>query len=342
MPEYAHAGLHGQGLQAGALLPHLEDPCRPSPRAVGHRRLLGPLRLASGRRQVDLLHQRRRHLREAQDPRDRLRSRRRGPGPRPQRGHPRRRPGEGLGLLRRPSYSLERGDSPRGYHRESARELELPLPELRRGVPHRAGALSLRFLLVGKQARDAPGRRPRVRHSTGPPLGAPASRGAIPLPIEERVLSSHSRRRHAALGAGAAARRAGLPRPLAEGRHLRALGLLQGPRLVPRGRLRAQARHIAEVALASTGNAASSMACVGAAAGLKVTVFLPKSAPVAKRIQVLQYGAELRRDRRQLRPAPSTPVSTIPAGRASCPAIPPTIPSPSRARRRPPSSWRGI
>jgi threonine synthase len=51
---------------------------------------------------------------------------------------------------------------------------------------------------------------------------------------------------------------------------------------------------IEEVALASTGNAASSMACVGAAAGLKVTVFLPKSAPVAKRIQVLQYGASLR------------------------------------------------
>ena len=51
---------------------------------------------------------------------------------------------------------------------------------------------------------------------------------------------------------------------------------------------------IKEVALASTGNAASSMACVGAAAGLKVTVFLPKSAPVAKRVQVLQYGAELR------------------------------------------------
>jgi threonine synthase len=51
---------------------------------------------------------------------------------------------------------------------------------------------------------------------------------------------------------------------------------------------------LSEVALASTGNAASSMACVGAAAGLKVTVFLPKSAPAAKRIQVLQYGASLR------------------------------------------------
>jgi threonine synthase len=51
---------------------------------------------------------------------------------------------------------------------------------------------------------------------------------------------------------------------------------------------------LGEVALASTGNAASSMACVGAAAGLKVTVFLPKSAPVAKRVQVLQYGAALR------------------------------------------------
>lgn len=48
-----------------------------------------------------------------------------------------------------------------------------------------------------------------------------------------------------------------------------------------------------EIVLASTGNAASSMAAVGAAAGLRIKVFLPASAPVAKRIQVLQYGAEL-------------------------------------------------
>jgi threonine synthase len=51
---------------------------------------------------------------------------------------------------------------------------------------------------------------------------------------------------------------------------------------------------LGEIALASTGNAASSMACVGAAAGIKVTVFVPKSAPIAKRVQILQYGAELR------------------------------------------------
>lgn len=50
---------------------------------------------------------------------------------------------------------------------------------------------------------------------------------------------------------------------------------------------------IAEIALASTGNAASSMAGIGAAAGLKITVFLPEAAPVAKRIQVLQYGGDL-------------------------------------------------
>lgn len=50
---------------------------------------------------------------------------------------------------------------------------------------------------------------------------------------------------------------------------------------------------VKEVVLASTGNAASSMAAVGAAAGLPVKVFLPAAAPVAKRIQVLQYGAEL-------------------------------------------------
>jgi len=52
--------------------------------------------------------------------------------------------------------------------------------------------------------------------------------------------------------------------------------------------------NIREIALASTGNAASSMAAVGAAADLGITVFLPAAAPVAKRIQVLQYGAELR------------------------------------------------
>jgi threonine synthase len=53
-------------------------------------------------------------------------------------------------------------------------------------------------------------------------------------------------------------------------------------------------RHgVKEVVLASTGNAASSMAAVGAAAGLAIKVFLPAAAPAAKRIQVLQYGAEL-------------------------------------------------
>ena len=56
----------------------------------------------------------------------------------------------------------------------------------------------------------------------------------------------------------------------------------------------AKQKGISEIALASTGNAASSMSGIGAAAGLKITVFLPKKAPAAKRVQVLQYGAELR------------------------------------------------
>ena len=50
---------------------------------------------------------------------------------------------------------------------------------------------------------------------------------------------------------------------------------------------------VEEIVLASTGNAASSMAAVGAAAGLRIKVFLPAKAPVVKRIQILQYGAEL-------------------------------------------------
>ncbi len=48
---------------------------------------------------------------------------------------------------------------------------------------------------------------------------------------------------------------------------------------------------IREVSVASTGNAASSMAGVGAAAGLAVTIFIPAAAPEAKMVQSLQYGA---------------------------------------------------
>jgi len=50
---------------------------------------------------------------------------------------------------------------------------------------------------------------------------------------------------------------------------------------------------VSEVVVASTGNAGSSMAGIGAAAGLKVKLFLPKTAPPAKMIQALQYGAEV-------------------------------------------------
>src|SRR5512136_408510 len=50
---------------------------------------------------------------------------------------------------------------------------------------------------------------------------------------------------------------------------------------------------IEEIVLASTGNAGSSMAGVGAAAGQKVTLFLPKAAPKAKLIQALQHGARV-------------------------------------------------
>ena len=48
---------------------------------------------------------------------------------------------------------------------------------------------------------------------------------------------------------------------------------------------------IHEIVAASTGNAGSSMAGIGAAAGLEVTLFLPKTVPLPKIIQALQYGA---------------------------------------------------
>lgn len=48
---------------------------------------------------------------------------------------------------------------------------------------------------------------------------------------------------------------------------------------------------IKEIVVASTGNAASSMAGIAASADQKVFVFMPSSAPRAKLIQCLQYGA---------------------------------------------------
>jgi len=50
---------------------------------------------------------------------------------------------------------------------------------------------------------------------------------------------------------------------------------------------------INDITVASTGNAASSMAGVGAAAGLNVTIFVPENVPKAKLIQSLQYGAKV-------------------------------------------------
>lgn len=47
------------------------------------------------------------------------------------------------------------------------------------------------------------------------------------------------------------------------------------------------------IAIASTGNAASSMSGIAASAGQKVFVFMPSKAPRAKLVQCLQYGATL-------------------------------------------------
>jgi len=48
-----------------------------------------------------------------------------------------------------------------------------------------------------------------------------------------------------------------------------------------------------DIVVASTGNAGSSMAGVAAAAGLNVRLYLPASAPPAKIVQAMQYGADV-------------------------------------------------
>jgi threonine synthase len=54
-----------------------------------------------------------------------------------------------------------------------------------------------------------------------------------------------------------------------------------------------QARHfgVDTVALASTGNAGSAMACAGAAYGMKIVLFVPETAPRNKLMQSVLYGA---------------------------------------------------
>lgn len=44
---------------------------------------------------------------------------------------------------------------------------------------------------------------------------------------------------------------------------------------------------------ASTGNAASALAAVAAAAGKEAIIFVPESAPIAKLVQIVQYGAKI-------------------------------------------------
>lgn len=57
----------------------------------------------------------------------------------------------------------------------------------------------------------------------------------------------------------------------------------------------AAAHDIADVIVASTGNAAASLACIGAAAGIRVTVLVPRTVPSAKLTQILAYGASVYR-----------------------------------------------
>lgn len=58
----------------------------------------------------------------------------------------------------------------------------------------------------------------------------------------------------------------------------------------------AEANRLGEetIVAASTGNAASALAAVAAAAGKKAIIYVPEKAPIAKLVQIIQYGAEIK------------------------------------------------
>ncbi|MCB0282861.1 MAG: pyridoxal-phosphate dependent enzyme [Calditrichaeota bacterium] len=57
--------------------------------------------------------------------------------------------------------------------------------------------------------------------------------------------------------------------------------------------LKAIQNNIHEITMASTGNAGSSIAGICARMGLKAHIFVPKAIPLAKRLQIQSYGAQL-------------------------------------------------
>ncbi|HYH19573.1 MAG TPA: threonine synthase [Azospirillum sp.] len=57
----------------------------------------------------------------------------------------------------------------------------------------------------------------------------------------------------------------------------------------------ASAHGLREVIVASTGNAAASLACVAASAGLRAVIVVPRTVPQAKLAQILAYGATVYR-----------------------------------------------
>ncbi|MDE1145762.1 MAG: pyridoxal-phosphate dependent enzyme [Azospirillaceae bacterium] len=57
----------------------------------------------------------------------------------------------------------------------------------------------------------------------------------------------------------------------------------------------ARARGVTAFVAASTGNAAASLACIGAAAGVAITILVPATVPPAKLAQIRAYGATVRR-----------------------------------------------
>ena len=57
----------------------------------------------------------------------------------------------------------------------------------------------------------------------------------------------------------------------------------------------AVAHGIKDVIVASTGNAAASLACIAASAGIRATILVPENAPPAKLAQIVAYGASVYR-----------------------------------------------
>ena len=175
--------------------------------------------------------------------------------------------------------------------------IPIPLQPLRQDLRPGRGPLPLPRLRPRLCARDAASSA--CSRSSSTTAASPSASGArepdwdLFSPVERKYYPAYPVGNTPFSPAPRLGERLGLAAALDQERRAQSQRLAQGPRLVPGRRPRPPVSDEKTIVTASTGNAASSLAAVCAAAGRRAVIFVPQSAPRAKLVQMLLCGARV-------------------------------------------------